>query len=302
MTNGKSNIQNNVDLLPYMLSALAQAKDSLDPASVTYKTEKELAQNFKAALRDHLASLDDPQATLAVAHYFQTRPDNINMLINSLMDGKPFEGVVRNAVSFAETTLEAENRQDRRWAQNRAYESARDFGFEERHARYIGLDAARAGQTLRSDALETGLEDNPQDAENLGVIVAAKRYMGVGLHEEITAYEVYDAIVMSEDAPEGLVKELEVVRALQAVQSGETPVFENDVHEMAVRLRQAIDDGMDPDTEITTAMGLPDTALQSPLTPDQVENIRERLAELNVNHESEANQGPKVGFEIGPAP
>lgn len=302
MTNGKNNIQNNVDLLPYMLSALAQAKDSLDPASVTHETDKELAQEFKAALHDHLANLDDPQATLAVTHYFQTRPDNINMFVNSLRNGKPIEGIVENAVFFAESTLEVENRQDQRWAQKQAYEAARDFGFEERQARDIGLDAARNGQALRSDRLETGLEDSPRDADSLGSIVAAKRFMGVGVYEEVTAYEVYDALVMTEDAPEGLVEELDVIRALQALQSGEDVAFENDVYEMAVRLRQAIDDGMDPDTEITVAMGLPDTTLQSPLATGQVEHIRDRLAELDVRRENDSDQSPVAGFGVGPAP
>lgn len=291
--------QSDISFEYYHLVAM-RAADNLAPDFVDRESKKIQLGDFLDQIADDAERSGDPTFMNQVANFLERIPSAGNKIVGILNSGMPENEAMEWIEKYANHHEFLAERTARGHAQSVAEQAALEAGFSEHQAQLIGREAWTPAHQAESARIDHNPSENV-DPAIIGMSVAAEAFMTAQGLDGSSAYDVYEALVITSEDPDGFVGESDVVRSLQALENGEEPEFDGELHELAARLRQALDAGIDPNLDILGALELPEAAVSPALSPEQVGNIRQRVADFRDDHDQSGNTSENT-LAITPAP
>ncbi|WP_141246519.1 hypothetical protein [Actibacterium ureilyticum] len=259
-------------------------------------------QKDKATLREFLEGVGkrtdrsgDMETLNLVSTYLDRSPGIGEDIVNALEGGWKAEKIDELLIHRAELLAKSLERNAMRHAESEARSTANELysgdhplaEHADRLGYHAGQRAASRAQIAEHEHLTVAPWQDGADPSVIGMLQTAMNFVNQsrddGDSNDVSLYEAYEALVATNEDPEGQVAEIDVIRAIQIMEAGEIASIDGNAHELAIRLRLALDAGVEPDTHISEALLLPEAAFERLLSKEQEQTIKEQLSEFEQN-------------------
>lgn len=288
--------------LEYYSTVTAQVIAGLATNSETIDKDQATLHRFFDGIGKRAERSGDFEALNAISKYLERNEAFAGSVVNALEAGWKAEKIEELLVQRAENFEKMREINAMRYAAQEAQVTAKelyagDHALAE-HAERLGYYAGqRAAHRALRIAEHDPSKDNPfqerVDPSVIGLVQTAIDFVNQsrdgGKSTHVSLFEAYEALVATDEDPDGQIAEIDVVRAIQTIEAGELASIDGNVHELAIRLRLALDAGVEPDMHISEALLLPEAAFASPLKQEQVQSIKAQLDEIKPDRSSEHN-------------